>query len=154
MARTIEQELIERVPFLQGASAELIADLAGSLVPENFNAGSLIFSEGEFGDRFFLIQSGTVSFSKGGAVVAELGKGGCFGEGALLSKEVRWAAAIATDTCRLLSLSKQAFSTILDRYQGVKQSIFELHNKRVALTMSAALGATEAAPQGSGSGMK
>lgn len=134
IARTIEQELIERVHFLQGSPRKLINDLAKVLVSEQFKAGTRIFTEGELGDRFYLVQDGCVTISKNGVIVAELGKGACFGEGSLLSNDSRWATATATDDSRLFVLSRPSFVEILSQYDGMRESILEMHSKRIART--------------------
>lgn len=47
-------------PFVQGMSADMLASLASCAMPTSFDAGQLIFREGEIANRFYLILRGTV----------------------------------------------------------------------------------------------
>ncbi len=47
-------------------------------------AGQAVITEGEPGNRFYVIESGVVAISKDGVEVNRLGPGGYFGETALL----------------------------------------------------------------------
>jgi hypothetical protein len=54
--------------------------LGARLTPAAFEAGELIMSEGDQGDRYVLIVDGTVTFTQHGAVVNVLHTGSAFGE--------------------------------------------------------------------------
>jgi CRP/FNR family transcriptional regulator len=49
----------------------------------SFQAGDVIFKEGEEGVGFFLVDKGTVSVLRGGTEIAKVSAGGFFGEMAL-----------------------------------------------------------------------
>ncbi len=73
-----------------------------------FEAGSVIFEEGDAGEVLFVIQSGEVELTRmgltGRQAVARLGCGEFFGEMSVVVREPRTARAVATTDCRLLEL--------------------------------------------------
>jgi CRP/FNR family transcriptional regulator len=62
--------------------------------------------------------------------LAQLGSGACFGEGALLDNTPRAATATALTDSRLFALTRDAFTSILDRYPAVKSNLVSLHSSR------------------------
>lgn len=93
--------------------------LGDAVREHNFKSGDLVITQGEEGDTFFLIESGTASATKsvdGGppSVVKEYVSGDYFGERALLMAERRAANIIVTSekaTC--LSLDRETFIRLL-----------------------------------------
>ena len=126
----LSSHLLDDVPFLKSASEDLLSDLAGKLVEEIFEPGTVIFSEGDRGDRLYMIVAGTVRLSKGDMVIAELGVGACFGEGTVLTDAPRSATAIAVDAVSLYSLHRAAFEETFERYPGARESLESLHHER------------------------
>ena len=67
--------------------------VADALVLEEFEAGEVIYRQGDAGDRFYIIKEGTVVVSKGeGAslkVLDRLGDKAYFGERALVKTDTR-----------------------------------------------------------------
>jgi CRP-like cAMP-binding protein len=57
--------------------------------PEEFAAGTTVFSEGDPADRMYLVTGGSVSLSIGGRVVETVEPGGLFGEMAVIEREPR-----------------------------------------------------------------
>jgi CRP-like cAMP-binding protein len=80
----------------------------------SYNAGDVIFREGDPGTEMFIIQSGKVKISKlikGGdeKTLVILGPGDFFGEMAVIDKDNRSANAIAIEPSRLISLDEDVF---------------------------------------------
>lgn len=75
-----------------------------------FQAGDIVFKEGDEGHRAFVVQAGEVEIFK----VAEgrkvhlgtVGPGGIFGEMALIDDKPRMASAMTTDTTTLIFISR------------------------------------------------
>lgn len=68
-----------------------------------FVAGETVFSEGDTGDRAYLIESGRVAVLKGGRTIATLQDGQLFGELALVDDQPRMATIVAeTDVTALV----------------------------------------------------
>lgn len=127
----VKRELLARVPFLSGAGDELIGDLAASVVTEQFSAGSTVFAEGSRGHHFYLVASGRVRVTRQREVLAHLDRGGCVGEGALLTDEPRNATVSAVDDTVLFSLTRESFQYLTEKYPAVRAELQRLHHERV-----------------------
>lgn len=79
-----------------------------------FYAGQKIFSEGEDGDRAYLIQEGSVEILKNGLVLGTLSRGELFGEMALVDDEPRMATARAATDVAVVLIERDAFREKLD----------------------------------------
>jgi CRP-like cAMP-binding protein len=124
------RRLIGRVPFLHGATDQLLGDLAAALVPQRCEAQEVVVAEGQTGELFFMIEKGAVRVSRAGETLANLGPGACFGEGVLLSTAPRAATAVALEDTRLLTLDRETFHTILQRHPDVRAAVLALHRSR------------------------
>ena len=72
------------------------------------------------GDRFYLIETGTVAVSRGGRQVREEGPGDFFGEIALLRDVPRTATVTAAEDCVLQVLGREDFLAALDGSSEVR----------------------------------
>ena len=74
----------------------------------SFEAGAVIFEEGDSGDVLYVIQAGEGELTRlgltGRQAVARLGCGDFFGEMSVVVREPRTARAVAVADCRLLEL--------------------------------------------------
>jgi len=91
---------------------------------EEFPKEERIFSEGESGDKFYIIVSGGVRIEKkipkvGPETLRKLKPGEAFGEMALVEEMPRSASAIADEDSRLVSIGKSD----LDRLFGENHSV-------------------------------
>ncbi len=96
--------------------------MALALQHDTFKRGDVIVREGEAGDVFYLIESGTVDVFKkgqGDSPVATLKKGQFFGEKALLSEDTRQATCIANSNVHCLSLMRHDFNILLGNLQDL-----------------------------------
>ncbi len=137
--RTLERTLLGRVPFLTNANEALLQSLASSLVAESVPAGQALFREGDVGDRLYLVAAGAVRITKEGETLAELGVGGCFGEGALLSAEARAATATTTADSRLFILTRAGFDAVVAAHPGVRDDLRGLLTARRAANLKRTL---------------
>jgi CPA1 family monovalent cation:H+ antiporter len=112
------REILQKVDFFYSLSYSELDELIKTLKKRIVPAGQTIIRQGEKGDAFFMIVSGSVSVSvKKGMVgqkkVAELGAGDFFGETALVTEEPRNATITADERCELFVLYKKDFKKIL-----------------------------------------
>ena len=77
--------------------------------PEEFAAGTTVFSEGDPADRMYLVTGGSVSLSIGGRVVETVEPGGLFGEMAVIEREPRSGTAVAETDTTLVGIDKRRF---------------------------------------------
>lgn len=91
-----------------------------ALQKETFKKGEVIVREGERGDIFYVIESGSVDVLKkdhGNRPLTTLTTGQFFGERALLTEDVRQATCIATSEVQCLSLMREDFNLMLGDLQ-------------------------------------
>lgn len=86
-----QYQLLRGVAMFAPLPISTIEELAGSLVPLTFGPGETLIRAGDVGDRFLLIDSGTVEVEADGAAVRTMGPGGYCGEIALLRRIPRTA---------------------------------------------------------------
>ncbi len=102
-------ELLRAVPFLALLQPGQLDRLAREAVVTVAPAGSRVVVEGEPGDRFHVIESGSAEVTMGGEHVRVLGPGGWFGELALLHDRPRSATVAARERLVLRSLDRDTF---------------------------------------------
>lgn len=102
-------DLLLGIPMLAPLPERIIERLARSLLTVELKAGETAVREGDEGDRFYIVESGTLSVSKAGEQVAELGAGESFGEIALLRDVPRTATVTAATDVVLLALDRRHF---------------------------------------------
>ena len=88
-------ELLQRVPMFHPLPLPAIEQLARGLESVEVPAGGAVFTQGEIGDRYYVIESGEADVLGDGRVVATLGPGEGFGEIALLRSTRRTATVVA-----------------------------------------------------------
>jgi hypothetical protein len=101
--------LLHGVPILTVLAPRVVERLAREAVEVTVPAGTAAVTEGETGDRFFVIVDGRMRVTHGTTVVRELGEGSWFGELALLRDVPRTATVTAMTQTRLQALSRDAF---------------------------------------------
>jgi len=83
--------------------------LARAAVEVDVPAGTVVFEEGDEGDRFYAIEQGRLAVEQGGELLRELDVGDFFGEIALLHEVPRTATTRALTALRLVALERQTF---------------------------------------------
>ena len=114
-------ETIRSIPIFSTLSREDVAKVLGKMEDISFHAGETIFSQGDQGDAFYLIQSGAVqvvveSGAGNSEVVAILGPRDWFGEMALLSGEPRSATIQSVKETTLWRLRREEWDDLIQRH--------------------------------------
>jgi CRP-like cAMP-binding protein len=114
-------ETIRSIPIFSGLTREDIAKILGKMEEQTFGAGTTVFSQGDEGDAFYVIQSGAVqvvleSASGKSEAVAVLGPQDWFGEMALLSGEPRSATIITVKNTAVWKLSRAAWDELIEKH--------------------------------------
>jgi small-conductance mechanosensitive channel/CRP-like cAMP-binding protein len=86
-----------------------------------YTTGEAIMREGAPGGSMFVIVSGQAAVTIAGGVVRTLGPGDFFGEMSLLTGEPRAATVVASQPCRLMEMTSEAFRGFV----MAKPSVFE-----------------------------
>jgi len=101
--------LVRGVAMFAPLPLTAIEELAGSLEPLAFARGEVLMRVGDPGDRFILIESGTVEVEADGVPLRTIGPGGYVGEIALLRGVKRTATVRATADVTAFGLRGPAF---------------------------------------------
>ena len=125
------KELLAGVPAFTRLPEEALDSLTGLLREEHHTVGSVVVTEGEAGDRLFLISSGNAEVTAAGrdapVPLAALGPGELFGGIALLQPDgKRQATVTATTDLLVLSLSAPAFQQRLEDYPEARAAFEEM----------------------------
>jgi MFS family permease len=95
--------------------------LSNSLVAVQSRAGEEVITQGDPGDRFYLIEEGEVEVFEDGVFRRNEGRGECFGEIALLRDVPRTATVRTTKRTTLLALEREQFITAVTGHQRSHQ---------------------------------
>jgi len=96
-------------PVFAPLPIDTLERLSHDLVDLTPARGERIITQGEPGDRFYLIAAGRVEVFVDGAFRRNQSEGDCFGEIALLNDVPRSATVTALEECRLLALNRDRF---------------------------------------------
>ncbi len=137
---TDTQEFLNRLYIFSGAPAGVSKLFAYLAKKERFAKGQLILKEGEPCDRCFIIMSGKVDIyqyynaRRFHLQLLSSDSINYFGELALLSEFKWFFSARAWTDAMLLTISREAFSKVMERYpefyQTMVKKIIKLHNDR------------------------
>ncbi|MET0724920.1 MAG: MFS transporter [Leifsonia sp.] len=105
--------LLQGVPMFHTLPLPAVEQLARGLEPVTVADGASVFTQGELGDTYYLIESGEADVVGDGRIVATLGRGEGFGEIALLRRSPRTASVIARGELRLQALGSDRFLPVV-----------------------------------------
>jgi CRP-like cAMP-binding protein len=114
----MDLELLRQTDLFQELTKEELGKITGISAKESFDAGHVIFEEGEKGDKFYLIMKGEVRISKiipgiGEEALVVLKKGSYFGEMSLIDDQPRSAHAIVNKAAEFLVIDRTDFERLL-----------------------------------------
>jgi putative peptide zinc metalloprotease protein len=129
---------LKRVPLFRTCTDDELDIVAERLVPEQFAVGDVILTEGERGDKFYLVEKGRLSVwqqndEQMDTLVDEKAGGQFFGELALVSDRPRNATVKAETPVSLLSLSHEDFHELVSQYISLAQHVMPLERKTLLL---------------------
>ena len=102
-------ELLRGDPIFAPLPGAMIEQLASALEPVPLAAGAVLFRAGDAGDRYYLIDQGSVQIARPGLELILLAPGAGFGEIALLRDVPRTATATAETATSLFALRGDEF---------------------------------------------
>lgn len=114
--------LLKRVPLFGSLPLGELADMAGSLSERYYLADAVLFREGDYGDRFYIVLDGQIEIVKALGTDDERtlglrGAGEFVGEMSLLSQDgLRTASVRVHEQARVLELTRADFDTLLHRH--------------------------------------
>lgn len=122
--------LLQTVPIFKDLSNKEIITMSEKMVSRSYDKGQMILLEEALGETFFVISNGSVKITRLSddgreVILAMLGEGDFFGEMSLLDGEGRSANVVALDDAEVLTLSRNDFLDILQKFPMIAISLLE-----------------------------
>ena len=135
--RNSVRALLKSVELFQSLSEVECERLVTSVDTVPFASGEALCHQGDPGESFYIIRSGTVSVLLSGAngvrtEVARLGAGQFFGEMSLLTGEQRSATVVADGDVEVVRVSKKDFASLLQADAELSGKLAVILEKRLA----------------------
>lgn len=131
--QTFRKVLITKtVPLIQWLPKDRRTELLSQMETEHYNANDYIIKQGESGDKFFIVLSGSVRVvdEVSSRLLVTLREGHCFGELALVTNGLRIASVMANSATTCLSMTKTVFQQALsaDTFSNVVSELVKMHS--------------------------
>jgi MFS family permease len=115
-----EMELLRGVPMFRLLPLTVLEQVAGDVAPVRFSAGATIITQGDIGDRFYILADGDAQATIDGKPVNQMHSGDSFGEIALLRDVPRTATVTAQTDTVAFAIEREAFCVAVS---GDRQSL-------------------------------
>ncbi len=102
-----------------------------------YNAGDVIFRQGDKAEELFVIQSGTVEIRLGNRLLDTLPERSIFGEMALIDNAPRSATAIAATDVKLVPVGEKQFLFLVSRTPHFALNVMRALARRLRATNNA-----------------
>ncbi len=123
-------EFLRKSEVFSALDPRTLSEVADKMGLETHPAGTVLVRQGDPGDKFYLIRSGTavVTVTDAGRTreLAKLGEGDFFGEAALIKGEPRNATVTASEEVDLCTLGKQDFQAVLESSATFKEQLLRI----------------------------
>jgi CRP/FNR family cyclic AMP-dependent transcriptional regulator len=124
--------LIKEIPLFKHCSKKELGAIASIADELDLRDGAMLTREGRGGREFFVIVEGTADVVKAGKRVNSVSEGDFIGEIALVTGQPRTASVQATSPVRVLVITRQNFSKLLDRSPEIQRKILLATAERLA----------------------
>lgn len=128
----VQIALLRSLPIFASLPPPTLEPLARALALEVVPAGDDVISQGEDGDRLYVITEGEVEVIADGAFVTTLGRGDVFGEIALLYDVPRTATVRTRSEAHLYTLDRDTFLVTLTGHASAVTLAHGLADERLA----------------------
>jgi MFS family permease len=125
--------LLRKHPIFAPLPIDTLERLSHDLVPVTPAPGEPVITQGEPGERFYLIATGEVEVLVDGAFRRTQAEGEGFGEIALLKDVPRTATVSAREGCRLLALDRDHFISAVTGHRRSGEAAASVVETRLAL---------------------
>ena len=115
----VEATRLQAIPLFKDLDGVMLAAIANRFAVERFPEDEVVFQEGDFGDKLYIVMHGHVEVLTTGPTgeevrLAALRDGDYFGEMALLEDVPRMAAVRTRAPTQLLSLEREQFLNLMN----------------------------------------
>lgn len=114
LGKNAKIDLLKKVPLFAGCSKAELREVALVADEIDLQDGRVLTREGRRGREFFVLVDGTVSVTRAGKKLADLGAGDWFGEIAILTHTPRTATVTASSPVRVLVITDRAFRRVVE----------------------------------------
>jgi len=132
------QETLQTLQKIQAFSSLLSNELvmiADALTENTYEKGASIVTEGEPGEKFYIIKRGLAQWEKSDGAKGEIKQFGYFGELALINEEKRAATVIAKSKVLVcLELTREEFTTLMGPMEDILKKRANMEYKQEKLT--------------------
>ena len=122
-SRQEREELLEKVSMFSALSKKELGRLAAVAQERRVPSGTVLTTEGEAGDEFFVVAEGMAQASIKGRKVGSIPAGSFFGELSLLDRGPRTATVTAELPTRLVVLTAKDFGAVIDDVPAISLKI-------------------------------
>ena len=114
------RDFLESINLFYEVGGDFLDYASNLCKTKKYPKSSMIILEEEYGDKIFIIKTGTVKITRVNdegkeVIIALLGSGDFFGEMAILDGNSRSANALAQEQCELVTINKEDFLEMLKR---------------------------------------
>ena len=109
---------------------QLRVQTSSNITNEHYEAGQIVFEQGDAPDRLFIIQKGEVEVLRDGQRVATIGASESFGEMGLLTNSPRNATIRTTQPTDLVAITKGDVSQLLNNFPELRAGLQNIAQKR------------------------
>ncbi len=133
-------DMLDQVSLFDALGSEDRLDLENHATDITFLAGDTIVGESEKGDNFYILRHGTAAVLKlnedgSSEQITEFNDGDIIGESSLLEQEKRRhrrsATIVARTACNLVSITRKAMLSIVEKYPDIRQQLQTIHDERI-----------------------
>jgi|EP00927_Polykrikos_kofoidii_P073701 cAMP-dependent protein kinase regulator len=112
--RAMYEDFLTKVPLLQTVDAYGRSQIADALRSDSFVDGQVVVTQGEMGDRFYIVEEGEAIATKDGEEAMKYVTGDYFGELALLRNQPRATTVTSKGVLKVLSIDSRTFKSLLN----------------------------------------
>jgi len=117
--KVLEGMMIDGTPIFTKLPSEDQTKFMDSLTEKNFEEGTVIITQGNDNNTFYIIKSGTVTVAQSDMEIAQLNAGQFFGERALLKDEPANASIQAKGLVTCYVCTREAFTAVVGPLQAL-----------------------------------
>ena len=129
--RDAKIDLLKEVPLFANCSKSELQQIALLADELDLGEGATLIREGERGREFLVVAEGTVSVTRGGKHIRDLGAGDFIGEIALVADVPRTATVTATSPVRLLVVTDRGFRGLLEQMPSIATKVLQSLGERL-----------------------
>jgi CRP/FNR family cyclic AMP-dependent transcriptional regulator len=124
-------DVLRAVPLFHGMTDTAVGAIAELATEEAFPAGAVLVRQGEPGETFIVIASGSASVETGGRQVRTLAAGDFLGEISLIDGGPRTATVTAIEPIAALVIQRAGFERLMSDFPVIRLDVLEALTKRI-----------------------